>query len=70
MSKFYLHPSTPWACLMDKNLPAMQKTRIQSLGQEDPLEKGMATHSSILAWRTPWTEWVLQSMVSQRVGLN
>ena len=49
MSKFYLHPSTPWACLMVKNLPAMQKTWIQSLGQEDPLEKGMATHSSILA---------------------
>ena len=39
-----------------KNLPAMQETWVQSLGQEDPLEKGMATHSSILAWRTPWTE--------------
>ena len=39
-----------------KNLPAMQKTRVQSQGQEDPLEKGMATHSSILAWRIPWTE--------------
>ena len=53
MSKFYLYPSTPWASLMVKNLPAMQKTWIQSLGQEDPLEKGMATHSSILAWRNP-----------------
>ena len=39
-----------------KNLPAMQETQVQSLGQEDPLEKGMATHSSILAWKTPWTE--------------
>ena len=39
-----------------KNLPAMQETWVQSLGQEDPLEKGMATHSSILAWRIPWTE--------------
>ena len=39
-----------------KNLPAMQDTQVQSLGWEDPLEKGMATHSSILAWRTPWTE--------------
>ena len=45
--------------LMDqlvKNLPAMRETQVQSLGQEDPLEKGMATHSSILAWRIPWTE--------------
>ena len=39
-----------------KNLPAMHETRVQSLGQKDPLEKGMATHSSILAWRNPWTE--------------
>ena len=39
-----------------KNLPAMQETQVLSLGQEDPLEKGMATHSSILAWRIPWTE--------------
>ena len=53
-----------------KNLPAMQETRIQSLGQEDPLEKGMATHSSILAWRIPWTEepGKLQFIGSQRVG--
>ena len=43
----------PWASLMVKNLPAMQKAWIQSLGQEDPLEKEMATHSSILAWRIP-----------------
>ena len=52
-----------------KNLPAMQETRVQSLGQEDPLEKGMATHSSILAWEIPWTEEPggLQSMGLQRV---
>ena len=53
-----------------KNLSAMQETQVQSLGQVDPLEKGMATHSSILAWRNPWTEEPgrLQSMGSQRVG--
>ena len=50
----------------------MQETRVQSLGQEDPLEKGMATHSSVLAWRIPRTEKPggLQSMGSQRVGHN
>ena len=50
----------------------MQETRIQSLGWEDLLEKGMVTHSSILAWRIPWTEEPggLQSMGSQRVGHN
>ena len=41
---------------MVKNLPATQETRVQSLSGEDPLEKGMATHSSVLAWRVPWTE--------------
>ena len=41
---------------MVKNPPAMQKTQVQSLGQKDTLEKGMATHSSILAWRIPWTQ--------------
>ena len=53
-----------------KNLPAMRETRVRSLGWEDLLEKGMATHSSILAWRIPWTEELggLQSMGSQRVG--
>ena len=53
-----------------KNLPAVQKTQVLSLGREDPLEKGMATHSSILAWRIPWTgePGGLQSMGSQRVG--
>ena len=54
---------------MVKNLPAMQKTQVRSLGWEDLLEKGMTTHSSILAWRIPWTEEPggLQSMGSQRV---
>ena len=56
--------------LLVKNQPAMQKTRVQSLGQEDLLEKGMATHSSILAWTIPWIEEPgrLQSMGLQRVG--
>ena len=54
---------------MVTNLPAMQETWAQSLIWEDPLEKGMSTHSSILAWRIPWTEEPsrLQSMRSQRV---
>ena len=52
-----------------KNLHAIPKTQVQSLDQEDPLEKGMVTHSSILAWRIPWTEEPgLQSVASQRVG--
>ena len=55
-----------------KRLPIMQETRVQSLGQEDLLEKEMATHSSILAWKIPWTEKPsrLQSIGSQRVGHN
>ena len=55
-----------------KRLPAMWETWVRSLGQEDSLEKEMATHSSILAWRIPWTEEPggLQSMGSQRVGHN
>ena len=62
-------------CLVDqtvKNLPAMQKTWVWSLGREDPLEKRMETHSSSLAWRIPWAEKPggLQSMGSQRVGHN
>ena len=54
---------------MVKNLPARQETQVPSLGQEDPLEKGMATHSTILAWRIPQTEepGKLQSMGLQRV---
>ena len=64
--------NTNWASLvtqMVKNQPAMQETWVQSLGQEDPLEKGMAIHSSILAWRIPWIEKPggLQSTGLQRV---
>ena len=68
-----------WSTLSDslvaqmvKNLPAMRETQVQFLGEEDPLEKGMATHSSILPWRIPWTEKLgrLQSMGLQRAGHN
>ena len=57
---------------MVKNPPAMQETQVQFLGQEDPVEKGMATHSSILAWEIPWTKEPggLQSIESQRVKHN
>ena len=57
---------------MVKNLPAMQETRVQSLGWDEPLEKEMATHSSILAWRISLTEEPggLQSKESQRIGHN
>ena len=56
----------------EKNLPAMQETQVLSLDQEDPLKKGMTTHSRILSWEIPWTEKAggLQSMGSQRVGHN
>ena len=74
---FYLpfHFRLLWASLVAqtvKNPPAMQETWVTSLGQENPLEKGMATHSSILAWRVPWTEkpGELQSMALQRVSHN
>ena len=55
---------------MVKNLPTMQETQVQSLGWEDPLEEGVATHSSVLAWRIPWTEEPggLQSVELQRAG--
>ena len=57
---------------MIKNLPAMQEPQVLSLDREDPLEEGMATYSSILAWRIPWREEPggLQSMRSQRVRLS
>ena len=57
------------ASLVAQNLPAMQETWVQPLGQEDPLEKEVATHSSILAWEIPWTEEPdgLQSMGSQQL---
>jgi len=63
----------PWTSLvaqMVKPLPTTRETRVRSLGWEDPLEKEMATHSSVLAWRIPWMEEPggLQSMGSQRVG--
>ena len=73
MKKFAGNYHTKWASLVAqrlKHLPATQETRVQSLGREDPLEKEMATHSSILAWRIPRMEEPggLQSMGSQRVG--
>ena len=66
---------TGWASLvaqMVKALPAMRETRVRSLSQEDPLEKEMATYSSTLAWKIPWTEEPcrLQSMGLERVGHN
>ena len=68
-------PMDLWASLVAqriKRLPARRETWVQSLGREDPLENEMATHSSILAWRIPWTEEPgrLQSTGSQRVGHN
>ena len=74
MAKF-VSPNLQWTSLVPqtiKNLTAMRKTLVRSVGQEDPLEKDMATHSTILAWRIPWTEEPggLQSMGSQRVGHN
>ena len=70
---FYNQEHHNWASLVAqrlKRLPAMWETWVRSLGQEDPLDKEMATHSSILAWRIPWTEESggLQSIGSQRVG--
>ena len=59
MSKYGLQGGHPALCLeiiLVKNLPARQEAQIQSLGQEDPLEEAVATHSSLLAWRIPWTE--------------
>ena len=69
----YIYLYKTWASLVAqlvKNPPAMQETWVQSLGWEDPLEKGTATHSGILAWRIPWTEEPgrLKSMGLQRVG--
>ena len=52
----FLHNGDSLVIQIVKNLPAMQETQVRSLGQEDPLEKGMAIHSGILAWRNPWTE--------------
>ena len=67
----YVYSTLVWSSLVAqrvKNLPAVRDTPVESLGQEDPLEEGMATHSSILAWRLPWTEEPggLHSMRSQK----
>ena len=64
--------SAPKVAQMVKNLPTMLETWVLSLGWKDPLEKGMVTHSGILAWRSPWTEGPskLQSIGSQGVGHN
>ena len=61
-----------WASLVAQTVNKLQETQVESLDWDDPLEKGMATHSSILAWRIPWTEEPggLQFMGSQRVGHN
>ena len=69
MAESYPNESTPLVAQTVKNVPSVQETWVRSLGWEDPLEKGMATHSSILAWRIPWTEEPggLQSVGSQRV---
>ena len=69
LGNFYLDTDSLVAQMV-KRLPAMQETQIQSLGRDDPLEKEMATHSSILAWEIPWTEEPggLQPIGSQRVG--
>ena len=68
LGSFFLNKASLVAQML-KNLPAMHETWVRSLGWEDPLEEGMATHSSILAWRIRWTEEPggLQSMGSQRV---
>ena len=65
----YLEPHTCGNSLVAQSLPAMREARVPSLGQEDPLEKEMATYSRTLAWKIPWTEetGMLQSMGSQRV---
>ena len=72
LKRFSTHVHIHWNSLVAqtvKSLPAVQETWVQSLGREDPLEKEMATHSSIFAWKTPWTEKPgrLQSMGSKRV---
>ena len=74
-NNFNIETHTIWLPLvvqMVKNLPTIQETPVQPLGQENPLEKGMASHSNILVWETPWTEEPggLQFMGSQRVGHN
>ena len=69
VASYYVHRASQ-VSQMVKNLPAVRQTQVQSLGQEDPLEEGMATLSILVAWRIPWTEdpGVLKSMRLQRVG--
>ena len=69
---FYLHSGLSLVTQAVKNLPTIQETQVQSVGQEDPLKKGIATLSSILAWQIPWTEDPdrLQSIGTQNVGYN
>ena len=66
----FIIPTTPLMVQMVKHLSTMRETQVQSLGQEDPLEKEMVAHSSTIAWKIPWMEESgrLQSMGSQRVG--
>ena len=70
IKKVYMYIRASLVAQMVKNPSALQETQVQSLGLENPLEKGMATHSSLLAWKILWTEELggLQSMESQRVG--
>ena len=70
IKKVYMYIRASLVAQMVKNPSALQETQVQSLGLENPLEKGMATHSSLLAWKILWTEEPggLQSMESQRVG--
>ena len=70
ISWFHIQRGSSWVSHTVRNLPSMQETWVQSLGPEDPLEKGMATHSNILDWRIPWTEKPggLQSMDLRRAG--
>ena len=72
IAMIYQVPRASLVAQLVRNLPAVQETQVWSLGREDPLEKGVATHSDTLAWRIPWTEEPggLQSMGSQRVGHN
>ena len=70
MALMYRERQASLVAQLAKNLPAMPETPVQSLGQEDSLEKGMTIHSSVLAWRAPWAEEPgrLSSMGSQRFG--
>ena len=61
---------SPQMAQMIKNPPAMQETRVQPQGQEDPLEKGMTAHSSILAWRIPWTAATVHEVTERQTGLS